>query len=91
MSIWNHLEHWLPAPGQTEPARKFHAMDEGGIEIKVKAYYTPCHRCAIRADNGEAHDQSLMILCNGVGHLMVAANRPLCEEPPPRCLQDLAK
>lgn len=29
-----------------------------------------------------AFDENLMILCNGVGHLMVAANRPLCEEPP---------
>lgn len=26
MSIWNHLEHWLPAPGRTESARKFYPM-----------------------------------------------------------------
>lgn len=52
------------------------------VETKVNLHFTPCRNCARRAILGEQYDQSLMILCNGIGHLMVAANRPLCEEPP---------
>lgn len=83
MSFWNGLEPWLPIAGeQPDPERSFAPVEVDGIEVKVKAYYTPCSDCIRRARSGESYDTNLMILCRGVGHLMVAANHPLCEEPP---------
>lgn len=55
---------------------------EDGIEMRCTLWYHPCEACRHMASLGIPYDNKLMILCNGVGHLMVAANRTLCEESP---------
>lgn len=63
MSIWNHIEQWLPAPGQTEPARKFHAMStEPDLTQRNYTYEADVHATLLKGIVTAASDEEIEYL-----------------------------